>query len=229
MIFRLPSVANFFASARASCRRLIDGHQNPTSCASSLHLTRMFFRHTNMIWLPTPPVAKLPLAPVGQITTTNSRVLSRWRGARARATPRSLGQDAMDVLDSLGVRGEGGRPSRVVPIPRRWDQVLRDVFAGRWWLTSPVHQGERGAAVNTIAEGMPDCFGALLLPSLRKVHSLCRQGLRVRPASGVPCALRSSGGTRSMHRSGISCREDVESCLTSSSLRAKRSNPSIPC
>ena len=54
-----------------------------------------------------------------------------------------------------GRRDFRGRPSRVVPTPRRWCQVLRDVFAERWWLTSPVHQGERGAAVKTIVQGMP--------------------------------------------------------------------------
>src|SRR5580704_16269760 len=37
-------------------------------------------------------------------------------------------------------------------------------FAGRnsrkrWWLTSPVHQGDHGGAVKTIAQGMPCDFG----------------------------------------------------------------------
>jgi hypothetical protein len=57
-----------------------------------------------------------------------------------------------------------GRSSRVVLSPRRWGQALRvgDVGpdgptrrARRRWLTSPVHRGERGAAVKTIARGMP--------------------------------------------------------------------------
>src|ERR1700743_3757169 len=29
-------------------------------------------------------------------------------------------------------------------------------FAKQWWLTSPVHQGERGPAVKTVGRGMPD-------------------------------------------------------------------------
>jgi len=41
-------------------------------------------------------------------------------------------------MDALGSRetnaGVGGRQRRVVLILRRWDQVLRDVFAGRRWL-----------------------------------------------------------------------------------------------
>ena len=32
---------------------------------------------------------------------------------------------------------------RVVLIPRRWDQVLRRRFAGRRWLQSPAHRGDR--------------------------------------------------------------------------------------
>jgi hypothetical protein len=62
-------------------------------------------------------------------------------------------------------------------------------IAERWWLTSPVHQGERGAAVKTIAQGMPDCLGCPVAACVRKVHLLCTQGSRVRPASGIPCAL----------------------------------------
>src|ERR1700722_5831537 len=32
-------------------------------------------------------------------------------------------------------------------------------FHGRWWLTSPVHQGDHGGAVKTIAQGMPFVSG----------------------------------------------------------------------
>src|SRR6202020_862743 len=32
-------------------------------------------------------------------------------------------------------------------------------FHRRWWLTSPVHQGDHGGAVKTIAQGMPCDFG----------------------------------------------------------------------
>src|SRR3984957_13458446 len=32
-------------------------------------------------------------------------------------------------------------------------------FHKRWWLTSPVHQGDHGGAVKTIAQGMPCDFG----------------------------------------------------------------------
>ena len=41
------------------------------------------------------------------------------------------------------------------PVPRRWGQACETIFARRRWLKSPVHRGERGAAVKTIARGMP--------------------------------------------------------------------------
>jgi len=36
----------------------------------------------------------------------------------------------MDAAASHDEWGRSGRQSRVVPIPRRWDQVLRDVSQG---------------------------------------------------------------------------------------------------
>src|SRR5262249_14306451 len=57
-----------------------------------------------------------------------------------------------------GRRDLRGRPSRVVPAPRRWCQACGR-SRERWWLTSPVPQGEHGAAVKTIMRGMSDVFG----------------------------------------------------------------------
>jgi hypothetical protein len=62
-------------------------------------------------------------------------------------------------------------------------------IAERWWLKSPAHQGEHGAAVNTIAQGMPDVSAALSLLACAKCTPFCTQGSRVRPAPGIPCAL----------------------------------------
>ena len=53
------------------------------------------------------------------------------------------------------------RSSRVVLIPRRWyhpRNARKRVVAVRW-PKSPAHQGEREAAVPTIARGMPGVFG----------------------------------------------------------------------
>src|ERR1700722_10919778 len=60
-------------------------------------------------------------------------------------------------------------------------------FHGRWWLTSPVHQGDHGGAVNTIAQGMPCDFGGPCKCAC--VFSFLHAKLRVHRASGIPCAL----------------------------------------
>src|SRR5258708_31305386 len=70
------------------------------------------------------------------------------------------------------------------------------IVARRRWLTSPVHRGEHGAAVKTIARGMPVVPAALSLLACAKCTIFCTQGSRVRPASGIPCALRFSEGHR---------------------------------
>src|ERR1700742_4136099 len=62
-------------------------------------------------------------------------------------------------------------------------------FAERRWLSSPVHRGERGAAVNTIARGMPVVPAEPVLLACVMRTLFCTQGSRVRPASGIPCAL----------------------------------------
>jgi hypothetical protein len=84
-----------------------------------------------------------------------------------------------------------GRSSRVVPTPRRWCQACGR-SRRRWWLTSPVHQGERGAAVKTIAQGVPVFRLPCGFLRAQKCTSFCTQGSRVRPASGIPCALFAS-------------------------------------
>jgi len=81
------------------------------------------------------------------------------------------------------------RSSRVVLSPRRWGQA-RGRFHGRRWLTSPRHRGEHGAAVQTIARGMPSGFGVPVVTTLVCFfHSQAR--LWVRHAPGIPCALSS--------------------------------------
>src|ERR1700722_16644604 len=60
-------------------------------------------------------------------------------------------------------------------------------FHRRWWLTSPVHQGDHGGAVKTIAQGMPCDFGGPCKCAC--VFSFLHAKLRVHRASGIPCAL----------------------------------------
>ena len=98
-------------------------------------------------------------------------------------------RDAMDAVLRKTSADRRGRPSRVVPIPRRWDQPLRlkslELMSpwGRW-LSSPVHRGEREAAVNTIVRGMPACFGQPAVTNSRDYHF-------TREAAGAACTRHS--------------------------------------
>jgi len=66
---------------------------------------------------------------------------------------------------------------------------------GRRGLKSPVPRGEPAISRNTIAQGVPVVSAALWFLACAKVHFFCTQGSRVRPASGIPCALFSRGPT----------------------------------
>jgi len=96
-------------------------------------------------------------------------------------------------------------------------------------LTSPVHQGERGAAVNTIAQGTPVVSAE---PVVTLVCVPCGLPLHARPAgaASIRCSLRPPFFRRDTIDAWLGqfvprgC--GVVSC--SAVLRAKRSNPSIP-
>ena len=95
------------------------------------------------------------------------------------------------------------RRNRAVPIPRCWNQALRAMRKA----TVANRQGTpRRPRISRqpIAQGTPVVSAALLMLACAKCTFLCTQGSRVRPASGIPCALHSLGGTRSMHSSGTS-------------------------
>jgi len=94
---------------------------------------------------------------------------------------------------SRGRRHPDGRRNRVVPIPRRWDQALcdeREATAAN----KPGTPRRARISRKTIAQGTPDCLGCPVVACVRKSAFLCTQGPRVRPASGVPCALVFEGG-----------------------------------
>jgi hypothetical protein len=81
---------------------------------------------------------------------------------------------------------------------------------GRWWPTSPAHQGEHGAAVKTIAQGRPGrsarTCGSCPVHSSRTgaMGAACtRSSLRPPRIEGGPARTNS----------GQSCRENVEMCL----------------
>jgi hypothetical protein len=79
-------------------------------------------------------------------------------------------------------------------------------------------------SVNTIAQGTPDRFGCPVVACVRKMHISLHARPRVRPASGVPCALSSSEDAIVAKTRTLSRRGNAESYLMS--LRAERSNPS---
>ena len=106
-----------------------------------------------------------------------------------------------------------GRPSRVVPIPRRWDQPGSRARGG-WRLTSPVLQGEREAAVKTIAQGVP--VVSATCSDLWALFLFSPQGLRVRPAPAFP-APSCFSRTRVSQDSDASRRENAGCCLSMAS------------
>jgi hypothetical protein len=128
-----------------------------------------------------------------------------------------------------------GRPSRVVLIPRRCPdagikscETYRRATVANTPGTPAVHPGERGAAVKTIAQGMPDDLAEPDVACVRKVQFLCTQGARVRPAPGIPCALFSRGRdsckTRTYQRRG-NAEAHPRGCLGPQTLRAKARRP----
>ncbi len=110
-------------------------------------------------------------------------------------------RDAVDekMLKALARRRRHllGRPSRMVLSPRRWGQACEAIFARRRWLTSPVHRGEYGAAVNTIAQGMP------AVPAEPVVTAAC-----------FPCCRRAMGAARIRHSLRPSSSEGNKRCAT---------------
>ena len=103
-----------------------------------------------------------------------------------------------------------GRRRRVVPIPRCWDQALRHerkaTVAG-----SPAHRGEHAISRKPLRRGCRLSRLPCLL-ACAECTLFCTQDSRVRPASGIPCALGFAGGRDKMQSSDISCREDDGAC-----------------
>src|ERR1700722_19067821 len=84
-------------------------------------------------------------------------------------------------------------------------------FHGRWWLTSPVHQGDHGGAVKTIAQGMPFVSGGPCECACVFSFIACEAA----GASSIRHSLRPlffEGARNSWQSSGAWRREMVESC-----------------
>ncbi len=129
-----------------------------------------------------PPKRKYFAFPEMQIKCRKSCLVPA-RGAYRDRHGRGV-RDAMDAAVRQTSAARRGRPSRVVPIPRRRDQPLRLKSLGGRWLSSPAHRGEREAVVNTIARGMPACFGQPAATNSRDYHF-------TREAAGAACTRHS--------------------------------------
>ena len=75
--------------------------------------------------------------------------------------------------------------------------------ARRRWLTSPVHRGERGAAVKTIAQGVPVVRLPCDFLRAQSAHFSARKARGCGQHPALPAPSRSRG-TQSMHNSGSS-------------------------
>ena len=74
-------------------------------------------------------------------------VLPRHEGRDGHSSP-DVRRDAMDAVVPQGVRRSRVRSSRVVVVPRRWDQARSQLICGRRRLASPALRREHEAAVN---------------------------------------------------------------------------------
>ena len=76
---------------------------------------------------------------------------------------RSLRHVARDAMDAHlpQKRAAGARTAKPCgpDPPTLGSSLVDDESVRRWWLKSPVHQGERGVSRKAIAQGVPDVFG----------------------------------------------------------------------
>jgi hypothetical protein len=115
------------------------------------------------------------------------------------------------------------RQNRVVLTPRRWRQVSLGFSREATVAKEPGHRGEREISRQTIAQGMPGATGVPVVSNSCAFYiaheaagaSFARHSLR--PPNLSRALL---GKTRAK-----SCRGNANARLSSSSLRAKRSNP----
>src|ERR1700758_1562371 len=98
----------------------------------------------------------------------------------------------------------GSGPPMLESSLRVGDVGLRtDTPRRRWWLTSPAHQEEHGAAVKPLRRECRSDFGVPVLACVRLFRLHARQW--VRRAPGIPCALFLLRDMRMMHHPDAIC------------------------
>ena len=122
-------------------------------------------------------------------------------GRSAIVTTRGAGCNGRKGTQAMRIRC--GRSSRVVVVPRRWDQVRGHAISalrpkrrrhGRRRLTSPVLRREREVSRKPLRR---EC--RMFRPTCTDLWAsflFSPRALRVRPAPGIPCALSFEGATR---------------------------------
>jgi hypothetical protein len=113
----------------------------------------------------------------------------------------------LDAMDTRDIADEGyrrGRSSRVVLIPRRWDQAAQKICAAMV-AKKPGTPGRARNSRKTIAQGMPDCFRRPVVTTARALSAFLRARLRVR-LSIRHSLLPPLRGTLMMQNSGKACR-----------------------
>src|SRR5690242_10625637 len=100
------------------------------------------------------------------------------------------GRGKREVMDALA--RETNAPMRTAkacgPDPPMLGSSLAGRSAGRWWLKSTAHQGERAISRKTIAQGTPVVPAALLLPGVRNAQLSLHA--RLTGAASIRCSLR---------------------------------------
>src|SRR6202022_2229942 len=81
---------------------------------------------------------------------------SRARNRGASPSSRSVARVVMDAFGAAGGCHRGGRASRVVLIPRRWDQPLGQEPGG-WWLKRPDTRESAEQAVKPLRRECRSC------------------------------------------------------------------------
>jgi hypothetical protein len=161
-----------------------------------------------------------------KIGIINRTVSSPRRGVGHRH--QALGWDAVDAFVSARVSvrrmNKSVRRSRVVLTPRCWRQVGSKYAAGDGD-NKPAHRGEREVSRKAIAQGMSECspLTCMLVCANCATFGTRDRGCSAHPAFPAP-SLRREGQQICKARANHAARTGTH---VSSSLRAKRSNPSI--
>ena len=150
--------------------------------------TAIFARHLKLIWVVQPACEKYCACAVGQISCTCLRVLHSQEGRFAIVTDVERG---MRWTHRHQLTSDADADGEVVWswLPDAGAKLVRSklLLRGDGGYQSPAHRGDHEGNRNTIAQGVPDCFGGPVVTNSCVFYLHTR--LRVRKTPGIPCAL----------------------------------------